>query len=140
MYAFGLFTVRTGIFAEGRFMGRVLDEWINDVQEFVRTKLPHLIVLTIIAIILSRILRGITNRMIRLAELHAADTIRISQVRTLAGVVRTTGLAIIGAIVGLQFLAALGVNLGPCSPPPESRVSPSAWPRKTSSRTCSTVR
>jgi small conductance mechanosensitive channel len=94
-------------------MGRVLDEWINDVQEFVRTKLPHLIVLTIIAIILSRILRGITNRMIRLAELHAADTIRISQVRTLAGVVRTTGLAIIGAIVGLQFLAALGVNLGP---------------------------
>jgi moderate conductance mechanosensitive channel len=51
--------------------------------------------------------------MIRLAEQHAADTIRISQVRTLAGVVRTTGLAIIGVIVGLQFLAAVGANLGP---------------------------
>ena len=36
-----------------------------------------------------------------------------SQVKTLAGVIRTTGLAIIGAIVSLQFLAAVGVNLAP---------------------------
>jgi small conductance mechanosensitive channel len=34
-------------------------------------------------------------------------------VKTLAGVIRTTGLAIIGAIVSLQFLAAMGVNLAP---------------------------
>jgi small conductance mechanosensitive channel len=34
-------------------------------------------------------------------------------VKTLAGVVRTTGLALIGAIVSLQFLAAVGVNLAP---------------------------
>jgi small conductance mechanosensitive channel len=34
-------------------------------------------------------------------------------VKTLAGVIRTTGLAVIGAIVSLQFLAAVGVNLAP---------------------------
>jgi moderate conductance mechanosensitive channel len=103
MYGFGLFTLRTGVFAEGRFMGKVLDEWLNDTQDFVRTKLPHLIIVAIIAIVLSRILRLVTSRMIHLAEQHAADTIRISQVRTLAGVVRTTGLAVIGLIVGMQF-------------------------------------
>ncbi len=113
MYALTLFAMRTGIFAEGRFMGKVLDEWINDVQEFIRTKLPHLVVVAIIAIVLSRLLQAVTARMTRLAEQHAAGVTRVSQVRTLAGVVRTTGLAIIAAIVSLQFLAAVGVNLAP---------------------------
>jgi small conductance mechanosensitive channel len=113
MYEFGLFTVRTGIFAEGRFMGKLLDDWIVDIQQFMRTKLPHLVLLVIIALVLSRLLGMATRRMIRLAERHAAGPARISQVRTLAGVVRTTGLAIIGAIVSLQVLGAFGVNLAP---------------------------
>ena len=49
----------------------------------------------------------------RIAEAHAANRGRVAQVKTLAGVIRTTGLAIIGAIVGLQFLDAVGVNLAP---------------------------
>jgi small-conductance mechanosensitive channel len=51
--------------------------------------------------------------MIHLAEQHAANPGRISQVKTLAGVIRTTGLAIIWLITGLQFLDALGINLAP---------------------------
>ncbi|UWZ82521.1 mechanosensitive ion channel family protein [Occallatibacter riparius] len=113
MHGFALFTIRTGLFAEGRFMGKVLDEWASDTQDFVRTKLPHLVVLAVVALVLARILRLITNRMIRLAERHGGDIVRVAQVKTLAGVVRTTGLAIIFAIVGLQFLEALGVNVGP---------------------------
>ena len=113
MVDFGLFAMRSGIFAEGRFMGKVLDEWVSDIQEFVRIKLAHLILVAIIALVLSRLLRIITGRMIHLAEQHAAGVARISQVKTLAGVVRTTGLAIIGAIASLQFLAAIGVNLAP---------------------------
>lgn len=113
MYSFVLFAIRTGLFAEGRFLGKVTDEWLQDTQEFVRTKLPHLVLVAIIAIILARLLRLVTNNMIRIAERHAAGTVRVSQVRTLAGVVRTTGLTVIGAIVGMQFLAAVGVNLAP---------------------------
>jgi moderate conductance mechanosensitive channel len=113
MYGLVLIAIRTGIFAEGRFMGKVLDEWAEDVQDFVRTKLPHLLVLALVALVLARVLRIVTNRMIRLAERHSGDPVRISQVRTLAGVVRTTGLAIITAIVGLQALQAVGVNIGP---------------------------
>jgi len=113
MYSFVLLAIRTGIFAEGRFLGKVLDEWVGDIQEFVRIKLPRLVLLAIFALILARLLRLITNNMIRIAERHAAGTVRVSQVKTLAGVVRTTALTILCVIVGMQFLAAIGVNLGP---------------------------
>src|ERR1700722_11423424 len=108
-----LIAARTGIFAEGRFLGKVLDEWITDTQEFVRLKLPHMVVILLIAFILNKILRIATFHMIRVAERHSPNSERISQVRTLAGVTRTTGLAIIGMITGLQVLDALGVNLAP---------------------------
>lgn len=108
-----LLAIRTGLFADGRIFGRLLDEWADDTQEFVRTKLPHLIVVALIAFILSRLLRAITHRMIRVAEQHAASAGHIAQVKTLSGVIRTTGLAIIGLIAGMQFLDAVGVNFGP---------------------------
>src|SRR5580658_3400513 len=108
-----LMAVRYGIFKEGRFLGKVLDEWIADAQEFLHTKLPHLILVAVIAFILIRLLRIGTHHMIRVAEHHSTNPARIGQVKTLSGVIRTTGLAAILAITGLQFLAALGVNLAP---------------------------
>jgi small conductance mechanosensitive channel len=108
-----LLAARTGWFAEGRFLGRVLDEWIVDAQEFVHTKLPHLVVIAAIAFVLNRLLRLITFHMTRAAERHAANPDRIAQVKTLAGVIRASGLAIIGLIAGLQFLHVLGENLAP---------------------------
>lgn len=108
-----LLLLRWDSFQEGHFMGKVLDEWIGDGQEFLHTKLPHLVGVAIIAIILIKLLRVITNRMVRVAELHAAGHNRVAEVKTLAGVVRATGFAIIGTIVGLQFLDAIGMNLAP---------------------------
>jgi moderate conductance mechanosensitive channel len=108
-----LFVARTGWFAEGRFLGKLLDEWITDTQDFVRTKLPHLIIVAAIAFGLNYLLKAITNRMTLVAEHHAAGRSRILQVKTLAGVIRTTGLAIIVAIATMQFLAAMGINLAP---------------------------
>lgn len=105
--------MRWGVFREGRFMGKVLDEWIGDSQEFLHTKLPRLIVIALIAFILNKILRVITNRMVRVAEQHAAGPGRVAEVKTLASVIRATGLAIIGVIAGLQCLDALGINLAP---------------------------
>lgn len=107
------FAARTGLFAEGRFMGRVLDEWANDAQEFVRTKLPHLLVVAIIAFLLSRLLNIITQRMIRVAEQHAAGAGHIAQVKTLSGVIRATGLTVIGVIAGLLILKEVNIDLSP---------------------------
>jgi len=108
-----LLATRTGWFAEERFLGKLMDQWTVDAQEFIHSKLPHLFVVAMIGFVLSRVLRMITARMIHIAEQHAAGPARVSQVKTLAGVIRTTGLAIIGVLVSLQFLAAVGVNFGP---------------------------
>ena len=114
MHPFVLFlAARTGLFAEERFLGRVVDGWAIDAQEFVRAKLPHLLIVAVIGFVLSRLLHLITARMIRIAEQHAPAPAHIAQVKTLSGVIRTTGLAIIGVVVSLQFLAAVGVNLAP---------------------------
>jgi len=99
--------------SEGRFFGKVLDEWIGDTQEFIRIKLPHLLVAALIGFALYRVLSLVTSRMVRIAEQHAVGHVRISQVRTMAGVIRATGVTIIAAIVTMQFLAAIGVNLAP---------------------------
>lgn len=108
-----LLASRWQFFSEGRFMGKVLDEWIGDTQEFIRIKLPHLIVAALIGFALYRILAVITTRMIRIAEQHAAAHNRVAQVKTMAGVIRATGFAIIATIVIMQFLAAIGVDLAP---------------------------
>jgi small conductance mechanosensitive channel len=105
--------MRWGWFREGRFLGKVVDEWINDSQEFLHTKLPRLIVIAIIAFVLSRLLRLITFHMTRVAERSGAGPGRLGEVRTLSSVIRATGLAIIGLIAGMQFLDAVGFNLGP---------------------------
>jgi small-conductance mechanosensitive channel len=112
MHSFFL-AARTGFLAEGRFMGKVLDEWIVDAQEFLHSKLPRLIVAAIIAFGLYRLLVLVTARMIRVAEEHASAHNRVAQVKTLAGVIRATGLSIIAAIFTMQFLASVGINLAP---------------------------
>ena len=102
-----------GLFRENRFMGKVVDEWIGDSQEFVHSKLPHLVGIAMIALVLNKFLSIITRRMVRIAEHHGAGPGRMAEVRTLAGVIRATGLAAIGTIAGLQVLATLGMNLTP---------------------------
>src|ERR1039458_2386578 len=97
-----LLMLRWGWFQEGRFLGRVLDEWINDSQEFIHAKLPRLIVIALIAFVLSRLLRLATSRMIHVSEKSGAGLGRRAEVRTMAGVIRATGLAIIGVIALLQ--------------------------------------
>src|ERR1035437_8989814 len=64
MFRFML-AARWSWFSEGRFLGRVLDGWSSDTQEFVRNRLPHLLVVAAIAFILSRLLRIVTLRMTR---------------------------------------------------------------------------
>jgi moderate conductance mechanosensitive channel len=113
MHSLALFFIRNGIFAEGRFMGRVLDEWINDAQEFVHRKLPHLVVMVVIAFVLSRLLKLITARTVRVAEHHHASPARVAQVKTLTGIVHNTGMVIILVFLIVLVLNSIGIDLGP---------------------------
>lgn len=105
--------LRWGWFQEGRFLGRVLDEWIHDSQEFIHSKLPRLVVIAIIAFVLSRLVSLATARMIHVSEKSGAGVGRRAEVRTMAGVIRATGLAIIAVIALLQALDSMGFNLAP---------------------------
>jgi len=96
-----------------RFLGKVDDEWIGDtpgVHPF-QTASPHRC--GDIAFVLIRLLRLVTARMVASRNSIARNKSRVAQVRTLASVIRATGLAVIFAITALQFLAAMGVNLAP---------------------------
>jgi small conductance mechanosensitive channel len=108
-----LLAMRWDMFREDRFLGKVLDEWIGDSQEFVHTKLPKLIVIAIIALIFSRLLRVATHHMARLAKASAAGSGRLAEVRTMSGVIRATGMAIIALIAGFMCLDTIGFNLAP---------------------------
>ena len=102
-----------GWFQEGSFMGRVLDEWFKDSEDFVGVKLPYLLIIACIAFLLIYMLRLATTRMLITAERHAAGPARMAEVRTLTGVIQATGLAIVGLIAGMQMMDVLGVNLYP---------------------------
>ncbi len=111
---FTLLLAANGIWlAENPYMSKVINGWIAGSQEFLYTRLPHLLVIAVIAYLLNKLLHVVSHRMIRVAERHGAGPGRLAEVRTLAGVIRTTGLAIIGLIVGLQVLDAVGLDLGP---------------------------
>jgi moderate conductance mechanosensitive channel len=112
MYVFATL-LRTGIFAEGRFLGKILDEWAADAQEFVHTKLPHLIFLLAVAFLLSRFLSVATNRIVRFVERKDQRPGRHFQVKTFASVLRTTFNAILWTLTALQALSVMGANLGP---------------------------
>lgn len=105
--------IRWSLFQEDRFLGKVLDEWIADSQEFVHTKLPKLIVIALIAFFLSRVLHLISFHMTRLAEQRTSRAARIAEVKTMAGVIRATGFGIIGLIAGFMSLDVIGFNLAP---------------------------
>jgi small conductance mechanosensitive channel len=51
--------------------------------------------------------------MTRLAERSSAGLERLAEVKTMAGVIRTTGLAIIGLIAGFMALDTIGFSLAP---------------------------
>jgi small conductance mechanosensitive channel len=105
--------LRWGVFQEGRFLGKVLDEWIVDSQEFLHTKLPKLIVIVIIAFVINRLMSLLTFHLMRMAERSAAGPGRVADVKTMAGVIRAAGLAIVGLIAGFMALDTIGFNLAP---------------------------
>jgi small-conductance mechanosensitive channel len=112
MFLFAIL-VRSGIFAEGRFLGKILDEWVGDFQEFIHTKLPHLIVLVIVAFILTRLINLLSRRLATAAERKDARPGRSSQVKTFSSILRTSLNGILWGLTAIQILEVLGINLGP---------------------------
>ncbi len=88
-------------------------KWLNDLQDFIHSILPHLIVTAIGAWLLVRALNLVTKHMVRIAERHAAGTLKLAQTRTVASVLRATGIGVIIFLASLEILPLLGFKLEP---------------------------
>lgn len=96
-----------------QFFARITDKWLDDSADFVRASVPKLVIIGLGAWILIRLLGVITRRLTALAERHAQGSVSVYQVKTLASVVRATGIGIITFLAALEVLPLLGVDLKP---------------------------
>jgi moderate conductance mechanosensitive channel len=97
------------------FVRSLNQEWLSDVQEFLHVGLPKLLFIALYAWVLILIVNFITGRVIKVAERR--DTLGVArgaQVRTLATVMRATGIGIVAFLAFLQIMEnVLHFNLGP---------------------------
>jgi moderate conductance mechanosensitive channel len=95
------------------FFQTIDDKWISDLQDFIHEALPKIVVIVIVAWGLTRVLKLITNRVLKVAERHSGGMGHFSQVRTLTSVIRATGIGIIIFLAALEILPLLGFKLEP---------------------------
>jgi small-conductance mechanosensitive channel len=97
------------------FLRGLNQEWLSDVQEFLHTGLPKLLFIGLYVWILILVVNFLTGRVIKIAEHRdKLGTASGAQVRTLATVIRATGIGIVLFLAFLQVMEnVLHFNLGP---------------------------
>jgi small-conductance mechanosensitive channel len=88
-------------------------DWHDDVVAFIRTDLPRLVTILVLAFVLLRVCKFFVSRMLRLADRQVGNSQRASQLRTMAAILRATSYSIIGFIVLLHILSIFNINLTP---------------------------
>ena len=88
--------------------------WEHDTLYWVRHDAPKIVASVLIAFVLVQLLHLLTRRLERFAERETPPASRRRlQVRTIATIINSFGIAIIVFIAGLQVLPAFGINIGP---------------------------
>ncbi len=98
-------------FGPRQFFTQLDDKWLADLQEFLHSALPKIVVILIGSWLLARALRFVTGRMTHIAERRKSGN--LAQVRTLASVIRATGIGAIVFLAALEILPLLGFRLEP---------------------------
>ena len=94
--------------------GRVVSGWHDDLANWLRSKLPPIVVILIVAVILTRLLGLITRKLQQFSTREELPSrIRAQQLRTIAAVIHSVGIFIIYFLALLQILEKLDVNVGP---------------------------
>jgi small conductance mechanosensitive channel len=97
------------------FLRGLNQEWLSDGQEFLHTGLPKLLFIALYAWALILLVNFITTRVIKAADRRdSLGVARTAQVRTLATVIRATGIVVVAFLAFLQIMEnVLHLNLGP---------------------------
>ena len=88
-------------------------DWQNDLLVFVRTDLPRLLVVFLLAFVFWRLVVFFVDRMRRIADQQVGNAQRAAQLRTMASILRATAYSLIGFILLLQVLLVFGVRVEP---------------------------
>jgi moderate conductance mechanosensitive channel len=88
--------------------------WKTDAESFVRKGAPKIVVVLVVAFVLVRLLKLTTRRLAKFSRGSTlAAGLRAQQLRTLASVLNSVGIAMIVFLAAMQILPLLGVNMGP---------------------------
>jgi small-conductance mechanosensitive channel len=88
--------------------------WKTDAESFLRKGAPKIVVVLVVAIVLVRLLKLITRKLAKFSSgAPLAPGLRAQQLRTLASVLNSVGIAIIVFLAAMQILPLLGINMGP---------------------------
>jgi small conductance mechanosensitive channel len=91
----------------------LLRDWREDTMIFLRHAVPKILVVVIASLVLIRVLRVLTGKIVALHIRKVPPGFRAQQVRTLATVTSSVGIFVIIFVAGLEILSLLGINLGP---------------------------
>lgn len=93
---------------------QLLDYWRDDAFGFLRTRVPRIVAVLIIAFILARLLRKLSRHLTELSNRQGLPTaVRAQQLRTLSSVIYSVGVGAILFLAAMQILPLLGINMGP---------------------------
>ncbi len=93
---------------------QLLDDWGDDAFEFLRVRVPRIVAVLIIAFILARLLRKLSQHLSELSNRQGLPTaLRAQQLRTLSSVIYSVGFGAILFLAAMQILPLLGINMGP---------------------------
>jgi small conductance mechanosensitive channel len=87
--------------------------WGDDTRTFLRHDVPKIILVTIVALVVIRLLRLVTAKIAALQSRKLPPGMRAQQVRTLASVITSIGVFLVIFVAALEVLPLLGLNLGP---------------------------
>ena len=107
-----MMTLLTSIPQEERSLVSLERGWHLDVLNFVQHGVPKIVIALLLAFIAQQILAFFVKRMRKRATAMVGNAHRAAQLRTLAGIIRATGYALIASYIFIQVLGALDVPLG----------------------------
>ncbi len=92
----------------------VWEDWKTDWETFLRKDAPKILVVLAVAIVLVWLLKLATGKLAKFSRRETLPTaLRAQQLRTLASVLNSVGIAVIVFLAAMQILPLLGVNMGP---------------------------
>lgn len=95
-------------------MWEVVQSWRLDALEFLRKDAPKILFIIVLALVLIRVMKAITNRLATFSRQQSLPTgVRTQQLRTLAGVIHSVSVFVIVFLALMQILPVLGINMGP---------------------------